>query len=188
MDNYLQNVFETTHPGTVELETTKSYSITGLVNGQPKFFSYPKAGKMKVQIPMINPGKTQSVIEIWSSNETMEPKFASNWRNLQFIFVKNCTYHGVTDLNSMSRFSKARRVHVFRLSTKRAPHRYIWLSQDSSEFWKNPVSNFDDVVNFEREQVFLSMILNKCAFLLKIFSGDFFLLSFVMGNCVGAKF
>ena len=160
MDNYLQNVFETTHPGTVELETTKSYSITGLVNGQPKFFSYPKAGKMKVQIPMINPGKTQSVIEIWSSNETMEPKFASNWRNLQFIFVKNCTYHGVTDLNSMSRFSKARRVHVFRLSTKRAPHRYIWLSQDSSEFWKNPVSNFDDVVNFEREEVFLFMILN----------------------------
>ena len=156
MNNYWNNVFETTHPGTVELETTKVYSITGLVNGQPKFFSYPKAGKMKVQIPIINPGKTQSVIEIWSSNEDMEPKFDSNWRNLQFIFVKNCTYYGVTDLNHQSRFSKARRVHVFRLATKRAPYRYIWLSQNSSYFWKHPVSKFDEDIDFERDQVFFS--------------------------------
>jgi hypothetical protein len=152
---YLQNTFETTHPGVVELETTRSYSLTGLVNGQPKYFSYPKAGKMKVQIPFINPGRTQSVIEIWSSNKLMEPKMGSNWRNLQFIFVKDATYHGITDLNSMTRYSKARRIHVFRLSTKSPNHRYIWLSKDCPNFWNNPVSRFDnDDLDFALEEVF----------------------------------
>lgn len=156
--------FETTHPGTVELEPTKKYSLTGLINGKPKFFSYPKAGKTKIQVPFINPGKTQSIIEIWSSAKTMEPRFSSDWTRLQLIFVQNCTYHGITDLNNVTRFSKARRVHIFRMSQKNQDSRFIWLSNDAANFWDNPVSNFDEDIEFARDEVIITNIFIQLKF------------------------
>ena len=145
--------FETTHPGTVELEPMKKYALTGLINGKPKFFSYPKACKTKIQVPFINPGKTQSILEIWSSSKSMEPKFSTDWKILQFIFAQNCTYHGISDLNDSTRFSKARRVHIFRISQKNPDSRFIWLSNDAVDFWDNPVSNFDDDIEFAKNEV-----------------------------------
>ena len=108
--------------------------ICGLINSKPLFMNY-KNGKVLQRVSIITPSYTQLILEVWSASTTMEPKFAHDFSGFQFILAKNCRYHGMTTLDGQTE----KVCYVFRLSQKFPNSRYIFLSEESENFWSNPI-------------------------------------------------
>ena len=131
-------MFETVEPNDSTLEIKRHYNVAGLINANVVHIPY-LSGKLLQRVSVITPLGTQIVLEIWNSSKKYQPIFTKRWQNLQFIFARNCAYHGMLDLGCSER-----KVHVFRMSQFAAEKsRYIWLSSDRQTFWDTPVSETD---------------------------------------------
>jgi len=131
-------MFETVEPNESTLEVGRHYSLSGLINANVVQIPY-LSGKLLQRVAIITPRGTQILLEIWNSSKKCQPIFSKHWQILQFIFAKNCAYHGISDVGS-----PGANVHIFRMSQFAAEKsRYIWLSSDRKTFWETPVSETD---------------------------------------------
>lgn len=139
--------FEVVNPNLEPLELNRRYNVAGLINSNPIQRSY-QTGKTLQRVSLITPRFEQCIIEIWNSSKAMEPIFAQKWQVLQFCFVKNATFHG------MSEMAPGVMVYVFRLSQKYASNnRYIWLSSPKNNFWANPIKAEDFVLEITKAEL-----------------------------------
>ena len=119
-----------------KLKTDHS-SICGIING-PIYEKNTSTGKILQRIPVILPCLTQALIDLWSDRDGIRPTFSFDWKIFQVIIFTNINYVG--DITVSDKVIK-----VFRRGT-RYPNerkRYIWLSDDKSNFWVDPIKNSD---------------------------------------------
>ena len=131
--------FAVAEPLETKLDKLKFYNIAGLINSEPIEICY-NTGKVLQRVSFITPQYTTAIVEIWNSTKDMQPHFCSNWKNLQFMFMKHAVFHGLTHMGNKS-------VPVFRISQKFPETRYIWLSNNEDTFWNDPVSQADPEYN-----------------------------------------
>ena len=116
-------------------------NITGIINSPVVSFS-TKTKKTMARFGVMLPCRTQIIIEIWSQKENSTPKFAKKWQVLQLIAIFNVYYGGETLIEGKT-------YKIFRMGCKHENRygKFIWLSQDSENFWFQPISQHDMSVN-----------------------------------------
>ena len=124
--------FEIAEPQFEKLEPGKSYNLAGIRNSGVIKIPFT-TGKMVQRFCLITPRQTQLILEIWNNGKKFEPSFNSNWKWLQFVFIKQARYHGICKMADKI-------CHVFRLPAHDAQNsRFVWLSKDCPSFWDEPI-------------------------------------------------
>ena len=108
------------------------YTIGGLINAETRMKPIAKDNQVVFTVPILTPDNSQIVCEIWCENASSEPRFSSNWENIQMIIIQNATYSYQTEKFGME-------IHFFTLPSWATKDRFIWLSAERSNFWSQPV-------------------------------------------------
>ena len=138
------------------LELGKFYSLLGLINSRP-VFSNISEGLTVQKFSMINLDRVNIIVEVWNVNETMELTFASDWKQLQLVFIRDAKFRGVMRLGG------DQLTYIFNISSKNERERFIWLSSPSLKFWDEPLLphsfltkaiSADEIESIELEVIF----------------------------------
>ena len=119
----------------------KGQNLCGIINSPVISFT-TKTKKILTRFGVLLPDKTQVILEIWSQDEKSTPKFSNKWSVLQLIIIFNIYYGGDTCIDGKN-------YKIFRMGCKYEHKfgRFIWLSNDSDQFWYKPISQYDVMVN-----------------------------------------
>ena len=120
--------------------------LLGLINGKPQFSS--KQFGTLTRIPILLANKSQALLDIWNSDERRQPDFATDWKTLQMIIVRRCRFRGFLKIDD-------KRVYFFKTTQRKVDeaNRFIWLSEDKSDFWTEPIGKPDEHYNEFQDQI-----------------------------------
>ena len=119
--------------GINELDKRKNYNLAGIRNTSEMRIPYNRTSKMCQRFGVLLPSYEQAIVEVWHDSNRYETRFSKNWTQLDFVVVKNVTYHGRASCGS-------RDVHVFRQGHKMVD-RMCWVSAEN--FWMNPIQDVE---------------------------------------------
>ena len=135
--------FDAWDPFYDHLEKNAVYDICGLINAKveqknvKRRFGQGKLLLYRVPVRLgVDGNYTQAIIEIWSSTKDEQPTFTSDWRRLQFVFLREVKFVGDRELFGLK--------YLQFVMPSDPASRYIWLSGSEIDYWMMPIPDPED--------------------------------------------